>query len=150
MKHFWPQMRYLLILTNSNSDKFQFWKIPILTNSNSDKFRFWQFPILTNSNSNKFQFWQIPILTNSDSYNFQFWQIPILTNSESDKFQSWPIPILTNSSHPSADRKTQLCNHATSLNNSHGNTKVSVSIIRFPSVNEAEIFPTESFSVFDQ
>ena len=48
-------MRYLLILTNSNSGKFRFWQIPILTNSNSDKFQFWQIPILTNSNSDKFQ-----------------------------------------------------------------------------------------------
>ena len=74
------------ILTNSNSDKFQFWQIPILTNSNSDKFQFWQIPILTNSNSDKFQFWQIPILTNSNF--FKKWQ-----KTDSDKFQFWQIPF---------------------------------------------------------
>ena len=42
------------VLTNSNSDNFQFWQIPILTKSNSDKFQFWQIPILRNSNSDKF------------------------------------------------------------------------------------------------
>ena len=91
-------------IDNSNSDNFQFWKIPILTNSNSDNFQFWQIPNLTNSNSDKFQFWQIPILTNSDSNKFQFWQIPILTNSnllqKVAKNGLWQIPILTNSVLP--------------------------------------------------
>ena len=77
---------------NSDSEKFQFWQIPILTNFNSDKFQFWQIPILK-----KYKFWQNPILTNSNSDKFHFWQIPILTNSNSDKFQFWQIPILTNS-----------------------------------------------------
>ena len=58
----------------------------LLTNSNSDKFQFWQIPILTNSDSDKFQFWQIPILTNSNF--FKKWQKWILTNSNSDKFRS--------------------------------------------------------------
>ena len=83
------------ILTNSNSDHFQFWPFPILTISNSDHFQFWPFPILTNSNSSKFQFWQIQILTNSNSDHFQFWQIQILTNSNSGNFQFWQFQILT-------------------------------------------------------
>ena len=82
---------------SENSDKLQFWQIPILTNSNSDKLRFWQIPFLTNSNSDKFQFWQIPILTNSNSDNFQFWQIPILTNSDSENFKFWQFPISSRS-----------------------------------------------------
>ena len=70
---------------------------PILTNSNSDNFQFWQFPILTNSDSDNFQFWQFPTLTISNSDNFRFWQFP--TSSKSGK--KW---ILTNSDLPKYDK----------------------------------------------
>ena len=62
------------ILTHSNSDTFQFWRIPILTVSNSDTFRFWHFLILTLSKSDTSRFWHFPILTLSSSNTIQFLQ----------------------------------------------------------------------------